>query len=500
MTSSKALLARKKEAQRVLARRNFSDFVAYTFPRFAWNWHHKVLCDVLHKAATFQKDWRKVIIVTPPRHGKSELVSRRLPAYMMGRYPEMETIQWCYSGTLAEKMGRDTIRILESPEFLELFPDFRFGDKKTNSEISTEEGGTYITLGRDGGATGRGANLVVVDDPIKNRKEAESEDIRNKIWDSFQDDLMTRLEYPYAVVVTMTRWHPDDLVGRLLQREPGEWKVIHLPLIADYDSWNEPWPDYDPRKPGEPLWPGVRVKGKIDAEELDIELPTEEELAEEIIHEFNVKKESNPHGTNSLHQGRPTTKEGSLFDEDTLLEYNSDPVVMAQNCTSIFLSIDCNFKNTNTGSAAALVVVGLRKDGKIVVLDAKWGRWKWTKLKEEAIKMGRLWPQAKVLIEAKANGDALIDELKALNWVVIPFDPGNDSKESRIHHLSDIAEAGDLYFPAKASWKEALVTLFTGFPTAEFDDPLDAITQAALKWKGRKGAMDHLKRILGYEK
>lgn len=494
--NEKTRLALQKRAKIELARKNFADFVAYTFPKFAWNWHHEVLAHELDQAAKFKRTHRKVIIVTPPRHGKSELVSRRLPAFMLGKYPEMETIQWCYSGDLAEKMGRDCKKILESPEFLEVFPEFEFGEKRTHSEMSTKQGGNYKTSGVDGGVTGRGANLVVVDDPFKNREEAESQSRRDKVWESFKDDLMTRIEYPYSVVVTMTRWHPDDLVGRLLKKEPGEWRVIHMPLIADYEQWDEPYPEWDPREPGDPLWPGVRLKGRIEGDE-EFDLPTEEELNEEIKREFVVNMKSNPHGTNSLQQGRPTNKEGNLFKADWMLRYSSPPETMEPYCASVVLSIDANFKKTNTGSAAALVVMGQRSDGKICVLDAKWDRWSWVQLKKEAKKMAKKWPRATVVIEDKANGSALISELRDAGMVVVDYEPGKESKESRAQKLADVIESGAVFFPENASWVEPLLALLTGFPTAEFDDPVDAIAQAVYRWSTRSSALSHLKRILG---
>lgn len=613
-----------------LARRSFPDFIKYTMPSFKWNWHHEVIADALDRAARFEKEYRRVILVTPPRHGKalavgtpiytpdrgfvpiedlevgdyvygsdgkptevvartpiwrnrpcyrvcvgntrdeiladaahewrillpeagaqvletrelavrggfwpaspshsihvcrrvqyhdtvciqvaaedhlflagrslvpthnSELVSRRLPAYFVGKYPQMEGIFASYSEDLGAKMGRDVLRIFESPEFQHVFPLFQFGKKKTFTEVSTTKGGTCKWVGVGGGVTGRGANLVVVDDPIKSREEAESASIRDRIWEWWNDDLMTRLEFPFSVVLTMTRWHPDDLVGRLLKRDKERWKVIHLPLIADYDQFDEPWPDYDPRGPGDPLWPGVRVKGRIV--DPNIEIPTEEELIEEIKEDFRAKMAANPYGTNSLDQGRPTAKEGNLFKLDWIQRYTSPPEIMADYCNAQVISIDCNFRKTTSGSAAALVVLGWRQDGNICVLDAKWDRWAWTKLKKEVKKMAKKWPKATFLIEGKANGDALIDELRQEGLRVVDFQPGNESKESRAQLCADVMESGGLYFPENAPWVEPLISLFTSFPTGEFDDPIDATTQAVIRWSARKDPIRQLRRVLG---
>ena len=487
----------KEAARRQLARQNFRDFVKYTFPGFKENWHHKVLMEALNGALNFEEEYRNLIVVTPPRHGKSELVSRRAPAYALGRHPQLEVIHSTYSDDLCEKMGRDVGDILQSKEFSQIFPNFKIGSKNTQQEKSTTAGGTYKSAGVGAGITGRGANLIIVDDPIKSREEAESAKTRDRIWDWFQDDLMTRREYPYSVVITMTRWHQDDLVGRLLQREPDRWKLIHLPLIADYHKYDEKWPDYDPRDPGDVLWPGVRVKGSIDIPGADV--PSDDELAEQIKADFEEDVSSNPYGTYSLDQGRPVQKEGTLLKRDWFHRYQSPPSALARYCNNIIISIDANLKKTSTGSDAALMVLGLRRDGTICVLDGHWSSLSFVELKKKAKRMAKKWPSASLLIEDKANGPALISSLEEF-CTTIPFDPGKNNKEVRASKLSDMAEAGRIALPAQAVWVEELLSILTSFPGGSIDDPVDAIAQACLRWDRKANPLKQLRRVTGQQK
>jgi predicted phage terminase large subunit-like protein len=487
----------QRAARLQLARSNFGDFTRYTFPRLVENWHHTLLLQEVDKALRFQKANRHLIVVTPPRHGKSEIVSRRAPAFALGKYPELEIIQATYSEDLASKMGRDVLKILDDPSYKEVFPDFQYGEKRTHIEITTDKGGTAKFVGVGGGVTGRGANIVIVDDPFKSREEAESRSSRNRVWDWFNDDLMTRLEYPYCVIVTHTRWHLDDLAGRLLSREPEKWKLVHLPLIADYDQYDTPWPDYDPRSPGGVLWPEVRLKGKIqfDAPE---DVPTVKELTHQIQEDYKIRMQSNPYGVLSLDQGRPIHKEGNLMRRSWFGTYSSEPHIMAKYCKSIVISVDSNFKkDAAQGSHVALIVMGLKKDNSIVVLDAHWERMGFVDTKAAAERMLKKWPTASFLIESKANGDALIDTLSELAASIVPFDPKNESKESRAHKLADVAEAGGIYLPEAEPWTEKLLNILTTFPNGELDDPVDAMSQCVIRWDKRKNSLKHLRRVVG---
>jgi predicted phage terminase large subunit-like protein len=266
------------EALRVeLARRGIIDFTTYTFPGYRTNWHHKVWGDALDDFLDGDTD--RLMIFSPPRHGKSELVSRRLPAYFMGKNPRSEVILASYAADLANRMNSNVQLIMDSPEYRRIFPHVRLpgGDRGPNRRgqqmgrrIRTQEyfelaghPGSLRSAGVGGGITGMGFHLGIIDDPIKDSEEGMSQVIRDKVWDWYQSTFYTRQmglgegkkRKKAKILLTMTRWHEDDLAGRLLRlarTEPGadQWKVVTLPAL----SLEERAP-YDQRTgPGQALW------------------------------------------------------------------------------------------------------------------------------------------------------------------------------------------------------------------------------------------------------
>ena len=495
---------RKKKAKLKLAQRNFRDHVHYVFDDYKENWHHRYLMHVINKAVNFEPGYRRVIITAPPRHGKSELASVQMPAYFMGKRPDMDIIHITYGDALSERMGGNVGKVLESERFREVFPNFEYGKKSALQEKSTVQGGSYKAAGiTAGGITGTGANALIIDDPFKNRQDAESQARRDKVWEAFNDDLMSRLEFPDIVFVIATRWHKDDLTGRLLQRQPDDWLHIHLPMFADYAKYDEPWPSYDPRGPGDVLWPEYKNK-RTDVSQLagvNIEPPTEEELVEQIKEWAEKEKEANAYGFYSLYQGRPTSRGGNLIKTEWLQRYNSRPEVIGSYCDNIVLSIDANNKGkkaAKTSSDCALLVLGLRSDGSVLLLDAEWGNWAFVKLKRKTIEYADKWGKPPLLIEDKANGASLLNSLED-DYKTIAFNPdtGGD-KIQRASTLADWAESGKIYFPEpnNAYWAVELETIVTEFPAAAIDDPVDALSQACTHWDSRSSGLNHLRRIV----
>lgn len=252
------------------SRRNLLDFVTYTFPQYQVNWHHAYTC--LRLQAWARGETKRLMIEEPPRHGKSELVSRRLPAWIFGIDPSAQIIASSYSADLTRSMNRSVQRIIDSDEYARVFPSTSLYGKNVRSTTehswlrNTDEfevvGGTgyYKSAGVGGGITGRGFTHGIIDDPFKSRKEADSATIRNAVWDWYTSDFYTRQESGACILLTMTRWHEDDLAGRLrnAMHEGGdEWEIITLPAICERPN------DVDTRSAGEPLWPE-----KYDLEDL----------------------------------------------------------------------------------------------------------------------------------------------------------------------------------------------------------------------------------------
>lgn len=280
-------LSQEEEAIRVIAKNELVVFSGFTNQNYKPSWLHRDIADKLEMVA--RGEIKRLILTVPPRHGKSELASINFPAKYLGNSPEKEIIVASYSSDLAQDFGYKTRNLVNSQEYQEIFNTKLRDDSKSKAKWLTEEGGGYTSVGVGGAITGRGADLLIIDDPFKNREEAESKVIRNKVWNWYTSTAYTRLEKGGAIVVILTRWHKDDLAGRLLQAEDdgGEkWTVVKYPAIATEDE--------EHRKQGEALW---REKYNLEA------LQT-------------IKKTIGLYDWSALYQQTPTSSETQEFKEE----------------------------------------------------------------------------------------------------------------------------------------------------------------------------------------
>lgn len=262
------------------------DCLIATNPLYMPNWHHEIIAKELEKIERDGDKHYKVLIVTcPPRHGKSELCTVGFPAWYLGRNPTKEVITVSYNAELAQDFGSKTRAVVDSDAYGAIFNISLKDDEQSKAKWKTNKGGSYTSVGVGGAVTGRGANVLIFDDPIKNREDAESETYRQKVWDFFTSTAFTRLEPSGVVVVILTRWHVDDLAGRILQNEElkKRTKIIHLPALALRDE------DY--RKQGEPLWP--------------------ERFSVEALSE--IRSTIGPYDWEALYQGSPVLTESQEF-------------------------------------------------------------------------------------------------------------------------------------------------------------------------------------------
>lgn len=240
--------AKKELARRELARRHLLDFTTYRFPGYRTNWHHKVLADALERVEN--GTLKRLIVNMPPRHGKSELVSVNFPAWCMGRNKDRSIMAASYGASLAQDFGRKVRNIMDSVEYRALFNTRLADDSQAKDSWATNGRGEYNAVGVGGSLTGKGASILIIDDPVKSREEADSETIPEKIWEWYKGTALTRLTPDGAVVIVMTRWRDNDLVGRILEEQKqfglNDWEIITLPAIAEQDD------EY--RKAGDPLW------------------------------------------------------------------------------------------------------------------------------------------------------------------------------------------------------------------------------------------------------
>lgn len=450
-----------EEARRELARRTMGDFVLYVDDNYRMNWHHRLLCDYLDKLAC--KEIRRLMVFMPPRHGKSELVSRKFPAYLLGRNPDTSIISCSYSADLASRMNRDVQRLIDSEQYLELFPGTQLSNQHTRRFYETrytrnnnmfevvDKKGTYRSSGVGGGITGMGGEYIIIDDPVKNREDADSATMREKVYDWYTSTLYTRLEKDGCILLTLTRWHEDDLAGKLLKAaEEGadQWTVLELPAVCEY-----PPKPYDVRQEGEALW-----KWKYDEEALE-----------------KMKVTVGSRDWAALYQQHPTPGEGGTFKREWWNYYK----VLPDGLYDFVQSWDCTFKDAQS-SDYVVGQVWARKGSSRYLLDQVRGRMSFTETLRAIRSLSAKWPQAiRKLVEDKANGTAVIDVLRKEIPGLIPVEP-EGGKIVRANAVTAVAEAGNIYLPdpSIAPWVHDFVEEHAVFPNGANDDQVDAQTQA----------------------
>jgi hypothetical protein len=254
--------AQAELARRELARRHLLDFTKYNFPTYDISWHHRKIADALERIE--QGTLRRLMVFMPPRHGKSELISIQYPAWLLGRNPDLQVIEASYSADLAQDFGRQTRNLVMGPSYRNLFNTSLSDDSASRGSWHTKGArGAYNAVGVGGSATGKGADRLIIDDPIKNRQDADSDVIREGVWGWYTSTARTRLMPGGAIILVMTRWHDDDLAGRILKSEgAAEWEVLQLPAIATQDE--------DNRRLGEPLWPTRYSLQELNAIKSDV--------------------------------------------------------------------------------------------------------------------------------------------------------------------------------------------------------------------------------------
>jgi hypothetical protein len=248
-------------ARRELARRSLKHYTLYNFEGFKLNWHHEVLFEHLMKVE--RGEITRLMVVMPPRHSKSEVCSIQFPSWAMGRDRNKQIIEASYSSDLSADFGRQVRNLVADPSFGHIFPTVELSqDSQSKSKWNTNGKGSYNAVGIGGALTGKGADILIIDDPLKNRQDADSPVIRETLWQWYRSTARTRLSPNGAIVIVETRWHDDDLIGRILAEGTDDWTVLHFPAIAEQDE--------EHRRKGEALWPGQYPLENLEATKRDI--------------------------------------------------------------------------------------------------------------------------------------------------------------------------------------------------------------------------------------
>jgi predicted phage terminase large subunit-like protein len=361
----------------------------------------------------------------------------------LGQHPDRSIIASSYGSELAVDFGRRVRGFVSDPLHRAIFPQCVVADDNDAAHrFGLMMGGTYFAVGAGGPLTGRGADLLLIDDPIKSREEAYSAATRRSLQSWYESVAYTRLQPGGAIVLIQTRWHEDDLAGWLLREHASEgWRVLSLPAVAERD---EGW-----RAEGEALWPA-----RFPIETLD-----------------RIREAIGSIAWASLYQQRPTAEEGAIFKRDWFRAFREPP-----ECKRLIFSLDTAFKTGQSSDYSVIAVIGETTTG-YFLLHLSRGRWEFPELKRQAVALADLWSPHYVLIEDAASGQSLIQSLKAETRLpILPVKPLGD-KVARASAVSPLAESGRVYLPESASWLSDFIDEACSFPAAPHDDQVDAVTQ-----------------------
>lgn len=438
------------------ANADFLSYVKLVWPAFIEGQHHRVVGEAFNRIA--EGKLKRLIINMAPRHTKSEFASHLLPSWFLGKYPTKKVIQASNKGELAVGFGRKVRNMVASADYGHLFPGVSLSaDSKAAGRWNTNHGGDYFAVGVGGMVTGRGADLLIIDDPHSEQEAAmNSTQVYDSVYEWYTSGPRQRLQPKGAICIVMTRWHKRDLTGQILKAsiERGgadDWEIIELPAILDEHTEIE-----------RPIWPGFWDMNELKA----------------VRSEIHVSK------WNAQYQQDPTSEEGALVKREWWQEwtYKSPP-----ECEFIIQSWDTAFLAKETADFSACTTWGVWRDdngvAQIILLDALQERLEFPELKKRAYEMYRKREPDAFIVEAKAAGTPLVQELRRMGIPVQEYKPnrGND-KIARVNSVADLFSSGFVWAP-KTRWAEMVQEDFASFPYGEHDDLVDSGTQALLRFR-----------------
>ena len=448
--------ARRNTTQQ-LAKTDFMAFVKYVWPSFIHGRHHEKMAAAFERIA--EGKVKRLIVNMPPRHTKSEFASYLLPAWFLGLYPGKKVIQASHTGELAVGFGRKVRNLVDSDAYKDLFPNVALqADSKAAGRWATNYSGEYFAIGVGGAVTGKGADLLIIDDPHSEQEATLAEvnpEIYDKTYEWYTSGPRQRLQPGGAIAIIMTRWSKKDLTGQVLkaaaQRSGEDWEVIEFPALLPS---------------GRPLWPEFWSLKELEA--LKLELPNSKWQAQ--------------------YQQSPTSDVSAIIKREWWRIWEDDDPPY---CEFKIQSWDTAFLKTERADYSACTTWGIfyqdddtgTSQANIILLNAFKKRMEFPELKKRAQEEFREWEPDSLIVEAKAAGSPLIFELRAMGIPVQEFTPskGND-KIARLNAVADIFASGRVWVP-NTHWAEELVEEVASFPSGEHDDMVDSMTQALLRYR-----------------
>jgi predicted phage terminase large subunit-like protein len=455
----RALAEHEHLAKKESAEKSFMEFVSRVWPAFIGGRHHSRMARAFERVAN--GECKRLIINMPPRHTKSEFASYLLPAWFLGKFPNKKVIQTSHTAELAVGFGRKVRNLVDAESYKEVFPGVALqADSKAAGRWATNGGGEYFAIGVGGAVTGKGADLLIIDDPHSEQEAALAEvnpEIYDKTYEWYTSGPRQRLQPGGSIVIVATRWSKKDLVGQILknsvQRSGEEWEVIEFPALLPS---------------GKPLWPEFWPLEELEV--LKNELPNPKWMAQ--------------------YQQNPTSETSAIVKREWWKTWEKDDPPF---CEFTLMSWDTAFEKNNRADYSACTLWGVfYKDDdtgtsrpNIILLNAFRKRMEFPELKQKALDEYKEWAPDAIIIEKKASGAPLIYEMRAMGVPVQEFTPskGND-KISRLNAVSDMFASGFVWAPNTA-WAEEVIDEVASFPSGEYDDYVDSVSLALMRF--RKG-------------
>jgi predicted phage terminase large subunit-like protein len=451
----KDLEHREQMMEKELAQKTFMGFVNQVWPEFISGRHHKIMAKAFERVAN--GECKRLIINMPPRHTKSEFASYLLPAWFLGKFPNKKVIQSSNTGELAVGFGRKVRNLVDSENYKAIFPTLHLQqDSKAAGRWNTSKGGDYFAIGVGGTVTGKGANLLIIDDPHSEQEAAlaaGNPEVFDKVYEWYTSGPRQRLQPGGAIVIVMTRWAQRDLTGQVLKaaaaRGGEQWEVIEFPAIMPS---------------GLPVWPEFWSLPELEA--LRNELPNSKWQAQ--------------------YQQNPVGNESAIVKRDWWQWWEEEK---PPRCDYVLQTWDTAFEKNQRADYSAGTTWGIfyldedKNKPHIILLNTYKKRVEWVELKRDVLEEYNEWEPDGVLIEKKATGAPLIYELRAMGIPVQEYTPSRgQDKIARLNSVSDIIASKKVFLP-RTAWAEELVDEIAAFPSGEHDDLVDATTLALMRFR-----------------
>lgn len=431
------------------AKSSFIEFCQYVWPEMLVGEHHRRIAAALDRVVS--GECKRLMIAMPPRHGKSQMGSYLFPAYLMGKKPYSKLIVGSHTAELAQRFGRMIRNLVDDTRYKELFPEMSLSaDSKAAGRWGTNHGGEAFFIGKGGAMTGRGGDVVILDD-ILDEQDALSDTAMENTFEWYTSGPRQRLQPNGAIIVINTRWKTDDLSGRLLRQQTNlkadQWEVLEFPAILPS---------------GNALWPGYWKVEELEAVKLTIGMSK----------------------WNAQWQQQPTNDEGAILKREWWRKW---PHSYTPACEYVIQSYDTAYSKKETADYSVITTWGVfyseQFDGpNLILLNVKRGRWDFPELKRVARSEYQYWKPDNVLIEGKASGMSLQQELRRMGIPVTLYSPGGrrtgQDKVSRANAVAPLLESGMIWYPENEEWADELVEECAAFPNGSNDDQVDSAVMA----------------------